>query len=214
MPFLFLVLFAMYAHMITVLRAIQSSTKVRLLGLVHLFSSLIAAYAVLFGFGLFDDPKRGISLTSTNWSVPLFFAFGVLTLALFGYKIFSTIRTMKAEQYSGGVRFGLLIWVTMAGLYITGTVFDHWWFFRDPQHAGVAAVKAMGVTDVPCDGFVLVRIDKHTAYYRCPEIVFGSAMRSWPFSPWPSYQAGESTKLKYAIEQLQEDARTNSRIER
>ncbi|MWL91775.1 MULTISPECIES: hypothetical protein [Cupriavidus] len=204
MPFLAATTFLLYAHMIATFRALSNRDgPQRITAVLHWLAATVGACAVIFGFGL-EAVFTGAQRPGTNLSVPLFFALGVLTVIVFGKKLLAA-RHQAAE--GPAFRVGMIVWAVLAGIYLTGTTIDHWVFFSDRDKSGIGDARALGVDDVQCDGISLVRIDSETARYRCPtSLVWGGVLLEWPFAPWPSYQAGESEKLKRGIEALHRNA--------
>lgn len=204
MPFLAATTFLLYAHMIATFRALTDRNGARRLGAVlHWIATTVGACAVIFGFGM-ESVFTGARQPSMNLSVPLFFAFGLMTVILFGAKLMSA-RHQVAD--GAAFRLGMIVWAAVAGVYLAGTTVDHWMFFRDRENSGIADVRALGGEDVPCQGYALVRVDGEMARYRCPtSLVWGGMLSEWPFSPWPNYQAGESRKLAQGIQALHRNA--------
>ena len=204
MPFLAATTFLLYAHMIATFRAVlnRNGTQ-RWTGALLWVAATLGAFAVFMGFGI-EVMFTGAERTGTNYSVPMFFVFGLLSVLAFGKKLV-VARSQAAE--GAAFRVGMIVWALLGGLYLTGATIDHWVFFRDRENSGIADARALGGDDVPCEGYALVRVEGEKASYRCPtSIAWGGIMSEWPFAPWPSYQAGESVKLKHGIESMHRKA--------
>jgi hypothetical protein len=190
MVFLPIFLFAAYAHLILSIRGLVSKGRDALIAHTHFVVCLVGALALLLGFELVPDPRKGIAGNAYNWCVVAFFAFGSLTVIMFAARLPRLARE-GAQKDRLSLRFGTTLLAVLAGLYVCGTVVDHWLFFRDFQKSGVAEASFVG-HDVKCDTSVLVRFKGDTAIYRCPTLVeFGRDYRQ-PFVPWPSYRQGET----------------------
>jgi hypothetical protein len=80
-------------------------------------------------------------------------------------------------------------------------VVDHWIFFRDRDHSGVADPGYFGGASV-CQTSVLVRLEGNRAVYRCPNLIAFGRDYQTPFVPWPSYRQAEAdgTALKHDVD--------------
>lgn len=166
---------------------------------------IVAMFAGLTIFGFLDS--LAVSVLQTNVCVPLFFVFGIGSAIIFGIKLVQIFRSRSVNVPSW--RYGFSIWAVAAGIYIAGTAVDHWIFFHDGEHSGIAAADLLGVKDIKCDSMVLVRTTSQTAFYRCPMSWAWGTYSDNPFVPWPSYKEGESVDLKVRLESLQRDAKSN-----
>jgi hypothetical protein len=190
MVFLAVFLFAAYANLILAIRGLVAKGCAALIAQAHFLCCLTGALGLLLGFELVPDPRKGIAGDAYNWSPVPFFGFGLLTVLLFGGRLILLTRE-RSVRNGPGVRFGMAIWAVAAGLYICGTVADHWMFFRHPDQAGVVAPSFVG-PNVKCETAVLVRLDGNTVVYRCPNLVVFGRDYSKPFVPWPSFTQGEA----------------------
>lgn len=186
MVFFPIFLFAAYAHLILSIRGLISRGRDALIAHTHFVACLIGALGLLLGFELVPDPRKGIAGDAYNWCVVAFFAFGLITVIMFGARLPKIMREGERKDPLS-LRFGTTVLAVLAGLYICGTVVDHWLFFRDYKTSGVAAASFVG-HDVKCDTSVLVRFSGNTAIYRCPTLVEFGRDYGQPFVPWPSYR--------------------------
>lgn len=189
MVFLPVFLFAAYANLILAVRGLVAKGRAALIAQAHFLCCLTGALGLLLGFELVLDPRKGIAGDAYNWSPVAFFGFGLLTVLLFGGRLILLAREGSVRK-GPAVRFGMAIWAVAAGLYICGTVADHWLFFRHPDQAGVVNPSFLG-PNLKCHTAVLVRLDGNTAVYRCPNLVVFGRDYSTPFVPWPSFTQGE-----------------------
>jgi hypothetical protein len=190
MVFLAVFLFAAYANLILAIRGLVAKGRAALIAQAHFLCCLTGALGLLLGFELVPDPRKGIAGDAYNWSPVPFFGFGLLTVLLFGGRLILLTRE-RSVRNGPGLRVGMAIWAVAAGLYICGTVADHWMFFHHPDQAGVVAPSLVG-PNVKCHTAVLVRLDGGTAVYRCPKLVVFGSDYSRPFVPWPSFTQGEA----------------------
>ncbi|VVD30913.1 hypothetical protein [Paraburkholderia dioscoreae] len=190
MVFLPVFLFAAYANLILAVRGLVAKGRAALIAQAHFLVCLVGALGVLLGFELIPDPRKGIAGDATNYCVLAFFAFGLLTVALFGGRLIVLARD-PATHKGAGVRFGMAIWAVLAGLYLCGVAADHWLFFRDAAHSGTADPGYFG-SSVQCRTAVLVRLEGDKAVYRCPTSIELGQNYQRPFAPWPSYTSGEA----------------------
>lgn len=218
MLFMYVILFLGYANFIAMFRLSRRTDKTMpdsFLMTSHVLVSLALCHAFLIGIGVFAEegirpPFGGFwqftrAISDYKLCVPLFFAFGLGSALLFGYKLIGMARS-GSDQSPAGWRSGLSLLAVCAGLYVGYTCVDHWYFFRGDK-AGIAAVSMLGVDDVPCgDGMALVRLEDKGARWRCPKpytLVFGARQLSnQPFLPWPGYRDGVSQKLKAKLEDI------------
>ena len=206
MPFFVALVFLLYSNLIVSLNSFRQG-KLCWLGVSHFAASNFGTAGVLLGFGILDVMRVGISPSSTNLVPLCFFLFGAVSLAIFSLYLYRIVIVARVQKEVAKIRLGAVVWSVMASVYIVFTVCDHWWFFRDPQHSGVAAIEFLGADDVDCRGMALVKLEGPRAVYRCPEtIAWGGMFRQWPFVPWPSYREGESKKLADGILQVQQEA--------
>lgn len=167
-------------------------------GILYQLAVLLACAAISQGAGIFENSATGIHPGQFNWSVPLFFASGLTLVLVCGWAVISRIRNIPDR------RFVLSVCAVFVGLYVCFAVADHWYFYRGTgDNVGVAAAKALGADDVNCAaGMVLVRIEQQSARYRCPQSAVWGRYSDQPFVPWPTYQEGNSLKLKAGIENI------------
>lgn len=195
--------FLQYTALFAFFRALQRRQN----GMVLLL--LLVGIAGMFaGLTIFGFVDSAVDLAfRTNVCVPLFFIFGIGSAIVFGIKLFQIFKSQSVDSPSW--RYGLAIWAVAAGLYISGAAVDHWIFFRDGEHSGIAAADLLGVKDIKCESMILVRTTSQTAIYRCPKSWAWGTYSDHPFVPWPSYQEGESADLKNRLEALQRDMKSN-----
>lgn len=190
MVFIPVFLFAAYANLILAVRGLLAQGRAAVVAQAHFIVCMVGALGLLLGFELVPDPRKGIAGDAYNWSVVAFFVFGLLTVLMFGARLVGLARDRSAHR-GVALRFGLAIWAVIAGLYICGTVADHWLFFRHPEQAGVVDPSFVGPS-VKCETAVLVRLDGDKAIYRCPHSGEFGRDYSEPFLPWPSFTQGEA----------------------
>jgi hypothetical protein len=190
MVFLPVFLFAAYANLILAVRGLVAKGRAALIAQAHFAVCMVGSLGVLLGFELVPDPRKGIAGDASNYCVLAFFAFGVLTVVLFGGRLVVLARD-PATRKGAVVRFGMAIWAVLAGLYICGVAADHWLFFRDYDQSGTADPAYLG-SGVQCRTAVLVRLDGDKAVYRCPTSIELGPDYARPFVPWPSYSGGEA----------------------
>lgn len=206
MVFFPIYLFLGYANLIAAFRAMRPQGGNPLLFMGHMLAATAAAFGFLFGSELLPA-RQAIPIDATNWAPPLFLAMGAMTIVLFGIKLTRTATELKKAGARGRStwRFGISLWAVLGGLYMCGTVADHYWFFRDPDHSGIADASLAG-GDVSCRTMLLSRIDGNAVVYRCPNMFEFGRDYAEPFVPWPSYVEGRSTRMKTAIDQLSAEA--------
>lgn len=162
-------------------------------GVLHYLAAMVVGVGFLLGLELL--PPGGINMAWPNWSVLAFFIAGVASVLLFGVRLVRIAR----EPGSGSGRswrYGLSLWIMLAGIYMIGTTVDHWWFFHDDQKAGFVDPNFLA-GGVECSApFMLVRIDGDVAEYRCPMTLALGRDYGSPFLPWPLYTHGSSAQLK------------------
>lgn len=173
----------------------------------HCFTVVSGLLACILGVSLVFGEQRGFHSGEFNWSVPLFFVFGLGSVILFGLLLWRRIEVRY--NFSFSIIFsGLFILTVFAGIYVMFTACDHWWFFytSHKSQAGTAIADLFGADDVACNSMVIVRLESNLARYRCPApgaIVWGGhQMKNFPFIPWPDYHEGTSFKLKNGIESV------------
>ena len=130
----------------------------------------------------------------------LVLVFGLISATTYIY----ALAWLHREHPSNTKRLGACVLGAAAGLYMTVTAIDHFWFFRgEPDRAGWVSSEAVEAADVPCiRGLAIVRLDEDGAQFRCPRSFVFDTMSSRPFIPWPGYDAGKSTELKMGIERM------------
>ncbi len=182
-------------------------------------TTFLGCIAFVLGMGLLNNPNREIALNTYNWSVPLFFAFGITSALVFIWKLIIISRDKDAKQKPLAWRFGLSLWAALAGIYVAATAIDHWLYYYGNK-TGVLNISFLKhvypkeANTISCSGYMLVRIEKDTAIYRCPDvpsITWGGLYTDQPFVPWPSYRQGKSVILKEAIEKMQKEADKNTK---
>lgn len=190
MVFLPVFLFAAYANLVPAVRGLLATGRAAILAQLHFMVCMIGALALLLGMELVPDPRKGIAADACNWSVVAFFVFGLLSVIIFGIRLIAQTRDELAHR-GPAFRSGMAIWTIVAGLYICGTVVDHWIFFGDTEHAGVVDPSFIGPA-VKCHTSVLVRLEGDVAVYRCPtRLAFGIDYHA-PFVPWPGFTQGKA----------------------
>ncbi|MTJ94024.1 MAG: hypothetical protein F8N36_14375 [Desulfovibrio sp.] len=175
--------------------AVQSTVRIRLF--LHFVAMICFAASVFFGL-LWPGFHLEMKMNETNWSVFFFLGFGVLSVGIFGERLY---RTWTGAHPLRGIAFGMVVWAALGGLYMVGATLDHFWFFSS-KDAGVGWAEGIGATDVKCNQILLVRIETDDAIYRCPNMVTYGYILGTPFAPWPDYHQGRSAELKSAIDHL------------
>lgn len=212
MPFLAITCFLMYANLIAAFRYLIPTSEVRSVRLCsgHMLACLVSSVGFLLGTELLVlDRDGGIAGNAFNWTPVAYLGFGLISLMLFGLKLYRRVRRPDAHQ-GIGVRLGLTLWSVLASAYICAATIDHFVFFHDHEHTGVMDAAFSG-EQLTCSGeVILVRIKRDTAVYRCPQSVRLGRDYGAPFVPWPSYIEGSSTKLKAKIDEVMEGS-TKSR---
>jgi hypothetical protein len=208
MQFLAAVTFLLYVNLIASVRALKrGQTK---WGASHFAVAMIGSWGGLLGFGILNGLTKNTTINQHNWCVLLFFIVGGGTAILFGIKLFYIFKNKVSSTPSW--RYGVSIWAVVAGLYVSGAVVDHWVFFSDEEHAGIAAADLLGAKDVQCSSMVFVRITPQTAVYRCPKTFVLGQYTGKPFAPWPSYEEGESVTLKNRIEAMYRETAAQEKV--
>jgi hypothetical protein len=205
MPFLAISCFLMYANLIAAVRYIQRGNGAigpALPSAGHMVACMVSSVGFLFGMELIVfDRSGGIAGDAYNWTPIFYLAFGVISLLLFGMKLYGKVRQPAGNQDVGMV-FGMTLWAVVASMYICTVTIDHLSFFRDREHTGQMDVSYSGEQMTCSGGMILVRITGNTAVYRCPQSLRLGRDYAAPFVPWPSYIEGSSTKLRAKIDAL------------
>jgi hypothetical protein len=203
MPFLAISCFLMYANLIAAARYVlrgNGEISSVLPGAGHMLACLASSVGFLFGLELLVlDRSGGIAGNAYNWTPVAYFAFGVISLVLFGAKLYGKIR-QPAKDQGVGLVLGMTLWAVLASVYVCLTTIDHFVFFHDREHTGLIDVNFSGEQMTCSGGVILVRVKGDTAVYRCPQSIRLGRDYAAPFVPWPSYVEGSSTKLKKNID--------------
>lgn len=206
MPFLAISCFLMYANLIAAVRHVQrgnGAISSTLLGVGHMIACMVSSVGFLFGIELLVfDRDGGIAGNAFNWTPVFYLAFGLISIILFGVKLYGKIR-QPAKNQGVALVMGMTLWAVLASVYISLTSVDHLIFFRDHEHSGQMDASYSSQQMTCSGGMILVRIKGDTAIYRCPQSVRLGRDYSAPFAPWPSYVEGSSTKLKQNIDAIQ-----------
>ncbi|WP_321967208.1 hypothetical protein [Burkholderia cepacia] len=199
MVFMFALVILLYANGIAAFRLQRRGDGRYLQVALHLVAAIVGAQAFLLGL---LDKVRPV-LPNHNVSVPLFAAAGLLTALVFAWKARGVVHS--GDDGRAGWRLGVSLVAMSSGLYIAGTTADHCWFFLGDS-AGIVAVDYLHMSDAPCSGYALMRLDGDIATYRCPALLaFGSLMAD-PFVPWPGYVQGQSKEMKQAFDKMMSEA--------
>ncbi|MBB5546596.1 hypothetical protein A8H39_01910 [Paraburkholderia fungorum] len=203
MPFLAISCFLMYANLLAAVRYVQRGTGTfasGMLGAGHMVACLVSSLGFLFGMELLVfDRDGGIAGDAYNWTPVFYLAFGVLSLILFGVKLYGKLRE-PAQNQGVGLILGMTLWAVLASIYIFLTTVDHLIFFHDRERSGQMDVSYSGEQMTCSGGMILVRIKGNTAIYRCPQSLRLGRDYAAPFAPWPSYVENSSMKLRAQID--------------
>ncbi len=108
MPFLAISCFLMYANLIAAVRYIQRGNGAigpALLSAGHMVACMVSSVGFLFGMELIVfDRSGGIAGDAYNWTPVFYLAFGVISLLLFGVKLYGKVRQRPEIKRCHGLR--------------------------------------------------------------------------------------------------------------
>lgn len=200
MPFLAAVTYLCWSNLLSSLALVSRGR--RALSLAYFGGGTLGGLLGLYQVQTMAGPQTPGGGNSVVWFAALF---GCASLLL-ALRSVAELVASSGDRAAGGWRLGGVVFSALTSVLVCWAVADHFVFCAGSRIA-VLDPRAMEVSDMPCDGLAIARLDDgRVVRYRCARSMVWGMFTDTPFIPWPSYSEGTSSQLHAAIARMRERA--------